>query len=65
MASTQAAARELVDEMLHTAGAIRAAEEPWDLVLTPDEEAAYEMGVYFCAAAALVVLRDRDLLREV
>jgi hypothetical protein len=64
MASTEAVAREIVDEMLDTAGAIRAAEEPLDLVLTPNEEDAYEMGVYFCAAAAFWVLQDRGLLRQ-
>ena len=55
-------AKELVEEIVATAGVIRATEEPVDLVLTDDEESVYEMGLYFAAAASICVLQDRGML---
>jgi hypothetical protein len=60
--ATREQAERLVDEVMAMAGVIRAIEEPPGLGLTADEEACYEMGLYFGSAAWMCVLQERGLL---
>jgi hypothetical protein len=62
MSSWRDTAHELAEEGVATAGAMRAVEEPAELVLSETEEDSYEMGLCYGMAATLQVLQQRGWL---